>query len=234
MRRKKKCLSIIASILLTMVISSCNGNSQTTSTQSIVEPPVAMKQVTQENVDKDMTFHMQIPEDWNTFLSDAGIILIYPESKAAEEYALKLVPHDFSGMVTSDKDEKIFKDLFLENTISYEESIKKTFAQQIDMQEKLKNAETFLDYLEIMSPDPDISYKDYDIPELHFQYTEYIGQQGKCIKAQYTYSEENNTSSTKYEYFRENFPYFICATKNEIEGLSTDQIALWALQTLTL
>ncbi len=240
---KNRCVSHILQAATALLIAaygcSCSPRNAETaaSPKELGEPPVSMKETAQTSYDGSVSFQMQIPEDWAAGADDSGRILIYPEGlpeTETEEKILALCPYTFSGVTAGEKDKAAFQALFSGNMEPYEETIKKTFAQQIAMEEKLKELEnggSFLDYLELMSPDPSIPYEEYDIPELKFQYTEYSGQKGRLIQAAYTYTEKGR-EITRTECFREDLPYLISTEKHETGGLSSEDIALWVADSL--
>lgn len=232
---KKRLFCGLFSLILGAILCSCGQNNGTNSAievKAIEDPSVAMKEVTQDSYDGTVTFRLQIPEDWSIHMGDDGQILIYPETASEESDCLRLAPKDFSGMVTDLKDESIYQSLFSGDTVPYEDSIKKSFAQQKDMEDKLENASSPMDYLDLFAPDPNASYSEEDLPDLQFAYTQYSGQSNPVIKVQYTYEDEGN--HTKNEYFRKDFSYFIHAEKESIKGLSVDDLAVFILNSITM
>lgn len=236
MKRKRISIFLCVSLLVSF-LWGCSQNAATETNsaaelKTIGEPPVAMKEVTQDSYDSTVTFRLKIPQDWSIDIWRYDKILIYPESASKESDCLQLASTDLSGMATSEKDESIFQSLFSGDSFPYEESIKKTFAQAIGMEKKLQDASSPLDYLELFAPDPNISYNETDLPDLEFAYAQYSGQNGTIMKAQYTYEDEGKHMEN--EYFREDFSYFIRAEKETIEGLSVDDLAVFILNSITV
>lgn len=223
------------SLILGVILCSCGQNTGTDTAievKAIEDPSVAMKEVTQDSYDGTVTFRLQIPENWSIHMGDDGQILIYPETASEESDCLRLAPKDFSGVVTGLKDESIYQSLFSGDVVPYEDSIKKTFAQQMELENKLESAGSVLDYLELLAPDTNISYNEENLPDLQFAYTQYSGQSNPVIKAQYTYEDEGK--HTKNEYFRKDFSYFLHAEKETIEDLSVDTLAVFILNSITM
>ena len=232
---KKRLFCGLFSFILGAVLFSCGqktGKDTAIEVKAIEDPSVAMKEVTQDSYDGTVTFRLQIPEDWSIHMGDDGQILIYPETASEESDCLRLAPKDFSGVVTGLKDESIYQSLFSGDVAPYEDSIKKTFAQQMELENKLESAGSVLDYLELLAPDTNISYNEENLPDLQFAYTQYSGQSNPVIKAQYTYEDEGK--HTKNEYFRKDFSYFLHAEKETIEDLSVDTLAVFILNSITM
>ena len=223
------------SLILGVILCSCGQNTGTDTAievKAIEDPSVAMKEVTQDSYDGTVTFRLQIPENWSIHMGGRRPNSDLSETASEESDCLRLAPKDFSGVVTGLKDESIYQSLFSGDVVPYEDSIKKTFAQQMELENKLESAGSVLDYLELLAPDTNISYNEENLPDLQFAYTQYSGQSNPVIKAQYTYEDEGK--HTKNEYFRKDFSYFLHAEKETIEDLSVDTLAVFILNSITM
>ncbi len=148
------------SLILGTILCSCgqnNGADSAIEVKDIEDPSVDMKEVTQDSYDGTITFRLQIPEDWSIHMGDDGQILIYPETASEESDCLRLAPKDFSGVVTELKDESIYQSLFSGDVAPYEDSIKTTFAQQMDWKTNWKT--------------PAVSFGLFGTPRAGYQYS---------------------------------------------------------------
>ena len=82
MRRKRisifLCLSLLMSFLWGCSQNAATETNSAAELKTIGEPPVAMKEVTQDSYDSTVTFRLKIPQDWSIDIWRYDKILIYP------------------------------------------------------------------------------------------------------------------------------------------------------------
>ena len=94
--RKKRisiflCLSLFLSFLWGCSQNTVTETDSTAGLKPIGEPPVSMKEVTQDDKDSWSTFHLQIPEDW-VCVPDALSGIYAMSEKELEEQGIENLP----------------------------------------------------------------------------------------------------------------------------------------------
>jgi hypothetical protein len=232
---KKKLLSVaLVGIVLLFFWVGCQPNKST-----LGEPPVPMNTVTQ-NSDVDLvTFEFQLPKGWISAPQYTLTVVGCPKDsiekvfKAGEDVlpiTIGIGNYYYSGLVLSEKDKQMYKDLFAGKTNAYEERMKRPIASAADFD----MPSSFKDYLDPLLPKKDDSSQTSNAantPKIDFQYRHYDGTNGKITEVQYSYTY-NGKKTHIIQCYREDIPYLITGAFDDSVDLSSGKIAPWVASSL--
>lgn len=191
-------------------------------TNSLSEPTVKMKTVTQNDDGDNATFEFEIPEDWVAGTYSTLSLGTMPEAMYGNKdlttadvcsYIVFIDEYYYMdyGIYTTEEKQQLYKDLFAGKTETYEEYIKtKATIRGVFGSLKLIKG---------------------DFQATNFEYKHHQGKDGKILEVRYSWVCENETVQT-VRYYREDIPYVVTGAFSDSVELPSGEVAPWVVNSL--